>query len=268
MAVIPSALSTTWASLAILGGRVTDVGDHLTIDADIPGHRWAHALSVQNAARVDDARHWLDLARAAFPGIIYPAVGLPAAPDPRRWAQVPCPRFEGVEVEWYPHRWLALSAREVRTTAPLPQGYSIELIESETHWRRFADLPSPGGRDYRRVLTERLRRAHEAGRSATFGAFCGDRLVADGSVLLCPVGDELCGRFADIHTHSDHRGQGLARHLLRRGHEWAARGGAASSVVVADVENEAVSLYRHLGYRDADTAWMVLPRRIHLRPDA
>lgn len=258
---MPLPLSTTWSVLESLGADVSTDGEHLRVAADLPGHRWSKALSVLAPARVNDAEHWIARAAAEFPTVRYPAIGLPARPDAAAWAAVPCPRFGDVDVEWFPHHWVALTAADVTPAHPLGDGYDVVLISEAHQWEQFARLPSPGGPEYQQTWTALKRRRQEEGRAAFFAGMRGEEVVATGGIVLCSLGDRVVARYEDITTQPGHRRRGIASHILAAAHAWAREHGADLSVLVADAEGDAIGTYQRLGFRAADEAWMVLPRR-------
>lgn len=93
-----------------------------------------------------------------------------------------------------------------------------------------------------------------------FAGVHGGRVVSTGGIVLCGVGGERVARFEDIETLPGHRRLGLASHIIAAAHAWATQQGAVKSVLVAEVEGEAIDLYRRIGFTGSDEAWMVLPR--------
>lgn len=257
---LPLPLSTTWAVLESLGATITSDGDALVVSVDVEGHRWCHAVSVLDPARIDEAPHWLARAAQEFPAVTYPAIGLPTRPDREVWRRQPCRPLDGAAVEWWPQHWIALEASTVAPRHALPAGYSVVPIDKEEHWVQFADLPSAGGEEYRQTWTALKRRRQDEGRAMFFAGLHQGRVVATGGIVLCDLGSRQVARFEDIETQPEHRQRGLASHLLAAAHTWAMDHGAGSSVLVGDAEGEAVDLYHHIGFIDSDEAWMVLPR--------
>lgn len=151
VAAMPLPLSTTWAVLASLGASVSSDDGVFVVTADLPGHRWARALSVLDPGRVDEARHWLDRAADEFPTLAHPAIGLPGRPDREVWRQQPCRSVGGTALEWWPQHWMALEAQAVEPVQPLPNGYRVVPVGTPAEWEQFAAIPSAGGEDYQRT---------------------------------------------------------------------------------------------------------------------
>jgi ribosomal protein S18 acetylase RimI-like enzyme len=64
---------------------------------------------------------------------------------------------------------------------------------------------------------------------------------------------ERLARFQDVDTHRDHRRQGLASHLLlAAGHYAHQQLGAATLVIAADPDYQAIGPYRSLGFVDRE----------------
>lgn len=261
LAAMPLPLSTTWAVLGSLGADLTVADGALVVSRDLPGHRWCHAISVLDPARVDEAQHWLERAAREFPDVSRPAIGLPVEPDRELWRRQPCPQLPGMTVEWWPQHWVALEARQVRPVAPLPKDCTVVPFTGDDLWEQFEALPSDGGAQYRRTWVGLKRRRQEAGDAMYFAGVRDGRVVATGGIVLCDLGDHRVARFEDTQTLPGHRRRGLAGHVIAAAHSWAAGRGAASSVLVADAGGEAISLYEQLGFAVTDEAWMVLPRR-------
>lgn len=260
-ASMPLPLSTTWAVLVSLGATVSVVDGALVVSRDLPGHRWCHALSVLDPSRVNEVQYWLAVAAREFPDVARPAIGLPAEPDRELWRQQPCAQLPDLAVEWWPQHWASLEAQTVQPAHDLPDGYAVVPISTDRQWEQFASLPSDGGADYQRIWAGLKRERQETGRAMFFAGVHDGQVVATGGIVLCDLGGHRVARFEDIQTLPEHRRRGLAGHLLAAAHSWAATQGAASSILVADVEGEAIGLYERLGFTVRDQAWMVLPRR-------
>lgn len=259
---LPLPLSTTWAVLESGGARVRRDDEVLVVSADLPGHRWSHAISVLDPGRVDEAARWLARAREEFPETAFPAIGLPARPDRGLWREQPCPASSLGAAEWWPQHWMALEARKVEPHGALPAGYRVIPVATQSQWAQFAGLPSPGGEAYQRTWTELKRRRQETGVAQFFAGICDGEVVGTGGVVLCDLAGRRVARFEDVQTLPAHRRQGLASHVIAAAHAWAAGQGAAMSVIVADAEDEAIDLYHRIGFTDSDEAWMVLPRLV------
>lgn len=96
---------------------------------------------------------------------------------------------------------------------------------------------------------ENYRAMSEAGRGHWFGAFLGDRLVADLGVFS----DAEVGRFQSVETHPDFRRRGICSTLVHAASQHAFEHmGVETLVMVADPEEHAIRIYRDVGFRDAE----------------
>jgi GNAT superfamily N-acetyltransferase len=89
----------------------------------------------------------------------------------------------------------------------------------------------------RRVLSAR-------GDAAFFGAFAGERLVAELGIVRCGS----TARYQDVGTDAAHRRRGLARHLLGVAARWAEERACDRWVIVAAADSDAGRLYRRAGF--------------------
>jgi GNAT superfamily N-acetyltransferase len=95
------------------------------------------------------------------------------------------------------------------------------------------------------------RAAVASGRAAWFGAFVGERLVADCGLYV----EGTLGRFQSVGTAPGFRRQGHARSLVAGATRWGlTRMGAKQLVIVSDEEGPARRVYEGLGYRAAERA--------------
>lgn len=252
---VPIALAarTDLAILQLSGSVVQDRGDHLIIRTPAnPGFHWGNSLFVTDPHRVDDAAHWLSSFAGAFPDAGHRAVGLVTAPsDPRglaAWQEA------GLEIEHED----ALSTSELPALRSLPEGYAVAELRSDDDWRQALDLdlddephdPSDlGQRQFREGRLRARRALATTGHAAFFGAFAGDRLVAELGIVGCGEG---IARYQHVFTARPHRRRGLTSHLLGVAARWASDRGCTRWVIVADAGSDASRLYQACGFADAE----------------
>jgi ribosomal protein S18 acetylase RimI-like enzyme len=129
-------------------------------------------------------------------------------------------------------------------------------LTTDQDWRQAAALGlacNPGGPIMQDFLNRRMvarRQLSADGHGAWFGAFLDRRLVAHLGIFK--AGDDIA-RFQDVETHPDSRRQGLAGTLVYSAAAYALRNLAARTlVIVADPADNAIRLYRSLGFADRE----------------
>ena len=237
---------TDLAILELGGSTVEDRGDHLVVRTPAnPDFHWGNCLLVLDPATVDDAQRWVDAFGQAFPAAGWVSIGLPVLPaDAAAWAR------HGVRLELDE----VLTTRTLPVQTPVPDGYAVRRIDG-ADWehvvaKEMADNARTG--EYETVGHERFVRAmvvtraqlSERGVAAFFGAFRGGRLVADLGIVRC--GSRA--RYQAVGTDPEHRGRGLASHLVGVAAAWAAERGCEEWVIVTASTNPAGRVYRRAGF--------------------
>jgi GNAT superfamily N-acetyltransferase len=237
---------TDLAVLELGGSTVEDRGDHLVVRTPAnPDFHWGNCLLVLDPATVDDAQRWVDVFAGAFPDAGWVSIGLPVLPaDAAAWARLGV-RLELDEV---------LTTRTLPVQTPVPEGYAVRRIDG-ADWERVVDKEMAENArtgEYEPVGHERFVRALVATRAdlserdvaAFFGAFHDGRLVADLGIVRC--GGRA--RYQAVGTEPEHRGHGLASHLLGVAAAWAAGLGCEEWVIVTASTNPAGRVYRRAGF--------------------
>ncbi len=86
-----------------------------------------------------------------------------------------------------------------------------------------------------------------------FAAFEGEAMVGVCMMATYASGKETVAWLRELAVHPNHQRKGIARALAYAGLEWGKTKGATQSFLAADIENTpAISLYRDLGYEQAD----------------
>jgi GNAT superfamily N-acetyltransferase len=243
-------LSPGWATdLAVLehiGSSVEDRGDHLVVRTpQNPDYHWGNCLFVTDEAAVDDAQRWVATFRTSFPDAAWVAIGLVRMPDDAdAWTGL------GLELELDD----VLTTRTLPRLAPLPDGYGVRALTG-SDWelyvaRAMADNDRTGEYDpathepFVRAQMQNRRAMSERDVAAFFGAFAGDVLVADLGIVRCGT----TARYQAVGTDAEHRGRGLASHLLGVAARWAAGRGCDRWVIVTEATNSAGRVYRSVGF--------------------
>ncbi|HEY2264152.1 MAG TPA: GNAT family N-acetyltransferase [Streptosporangiaceae bacterium] len=229
------------------GAEVTDRGDCLVIRTpDNPAFWWGNFLLT--GAWPQEGDGWLARFAAEFPAAKHVAIGVdvaaPAGPLP--------PEFASLEPEYS----TVLTCTDIHAPRHVSTGAQLRPLESDQDWRQSVELnmrsygeEEPTDFQYRRAADRR--RMVQAGRAAWFGAFDGDRLVAQ--LGICDCGSGLA-RYQDVETEPAARRRGLAGTLVWHAGQFAReRFGADTLVIVADPAEGAIRVYRDCGFADAQT---------------
>jgi GNAT superfamily N-acetyltransferase len=237
--------STHVAVLTLSGSSVDDRGDHLVVRTPAnPTYHWGNFVLVTDPAAADDADRWVQVFGATFPVATWVAIGLPRMPDePRAWAayELDLEVDEVLVASTLPHQTMRPGSFSVRrlTGDDWEQDRALAVAENE----RTGD----GGTDtytaFVRARSEAKRAVSDRDVAAYFGAFADGVLVASLGIVRC--GD--AARYQDVLTGADHRGRGLASHLLGVAARWAASYGCDRWVIVTEATNPAGRVYQRIG---------------------
>ena len=155
-------------------------------------------------------------------------------------------------------RSVVLTRREPPAPDSPPPGIEARILVSDSDWQqavacqvacRDQGFDEQAYRDFRTRSMARYRRMADAGRGGWFGAFSGDRLVADLGVFH---GGGL-GRYQSVETQPEFRRRGIAGYLVRvAGHHAMVEHRLHSLVIVAEEASDAARLYHALGFRHAE----------------
>lgn len=264
---LPAGWLTDVAILRLSGAHVVDGGDHLVVSSpDNPGFHWGNFVLVTDPRACDDAPRWVEVFRAAFPGAPHMCIGLPAEPDPGPWAALD----------------LTVGCDEVLSTVALPEqrpapaGYSIDQLVTPGQWSAAAAADvadnartgeQPDDSSYREFALARHRswaELSDRGVAAFFGAFLGDQCVSDLGIVLCGADAQgrVLARYQSVLTAFDHRGRGLAGHLVGAAAQWAGERGAQHWVIATEPDSPAGRLYRSLGFAPDTQSWQAERRHV------
>jgi len=248
----PPGWATDLAILEHTGSVVEDHDDHLVVrTAANPDFHWGNFLLVTDDEAVDDADRWVTAFRAAHPEATWVAIGLPRMPVAGdAWLA------HGIELELED----VLSTKTLPRRTPLPEGYTVRRFTGRDWDQDLARAIAENdhAREEDPVSFLRFARGQLQARQdlsardvgAWFGAFADGALVADLGIVRCGA----TARYQDVTTDEEHRGCGLASHLLGVAAQWAADRGCEQWVIVTGATNPAGRVYRRLGFEpDAGT---------------
>lgn len=246
MPTLTPGFATDVAILELGGSTVEHRGDHTVVRSPHnPDFHWGNCLLVLDDASVDDATRWLDTFKTAFPIATWVSIGLPVMPTATQaWTD------RGVVLDLDE----VLTTRELPRRAPLPTGYVVRQLAGDDWEQAVAKDMADNARtdQYEPVGHERFVRAtvrtrselSDRGAAAFFGAFHDGVLVADLGIVRCGT----IARYQAVGTEPEHRGRGLASHLLGIAAQWSAERGCDQWVIVTSATNPAGRVYRRAGF--------------------
>jgi ribosomal protein S18 acetylase RimI-like enzyme len=255
--VVASIRSLGWrTSLALLqstGSTITDRGDHLVVRTESnPGFWWGSFLLLREPPAADQVPEWVVRFEATFPQAAHRAFGLD---DPTASGEA----FAGFAALGYEvERSSVMTAGSVDHPQRAPVGATCRPLVDDDDWAQHVGLsltvyPTEEGEDGRAFVEVRAavrRRAVAAGAGFWVGAFVDGRLVSQLGVLRAGGG---LGRYQDVETHPDFRRRGLAGTLVAQaGETMLDAEGVHTLVMVADPDDEAIRLYRSLGFVESE----------------
>ncbi|GLP75287.1 hypothetical protein TUM20983_23970 [Mycobacterium antarcticum] len=223
--------------LAHMGSTVEDRGDHLVVRTPRnPDFHWGNCIFVTDSQAVDDADRWVRTFRSAVPDADWIAIGLAQMPaNPQAWATC------GLELEL--DDVLATAVLPKQTTPPV--GYDVHALVG-ADWEQVITRAVSEGTHERfataRANAQRDLVDHEVAQFV--GAFFESRLVAELGIVDCGG----TARYQNVGTALEHRGRGIASHLLGVAASWAASRGCTEWVIVTEAVNPAGRVYRRAGF--------------------
>ncbi len=239
--------------LRLAGTTVVDRGDHLVVST--AGNRdfwWGNFLLLRERPSAREASAWVRRFEAELPWATHRAFGLddPEAPADALSSLAAL----GLQVE----RNTVMTAKVILATGHEPPDAIIRPLVNDNDWAQHVELGLLINYDagdatdqaFAHARATAHRRIVEAGSGVWVGAFVNGRLVSQLGLLVAGRG---LGRYQDVETHPDFRRQGMAGALIT----YAAgivltSPDVATLVMVADPDDEAISLYRSLGFTTSE----------------
>ncbi|QRN99140.1 GNAT family N-acetyltransferase [Archangium violaceum] len=233
-------------------GQVVDRGPYLVVRTPAnPTFYWGNYLIFDAPPGERDFPRWMDLFVEELgrpPQVRHVLFGWSGG-EPSAAALAPFTR-EGFElsedlvlatsaVHAPPHPNTEATFRPLETDAEWAEALEHQVLMREPH---FDEAPY---RDFKARQLARYRRMADAGRGAWFGAFLGERLVAD----LGLFHEGPLARYQSVETHPDFRRRGLCGTLVWRAAEYAREHwGVKQWVIVAVSDGPATSIYTSVGF--------------------
>ncbi|WP_432173005.1 GNAT family N-acetyltransferase [Streptomyces sp. Tue6028] len=234
------------------GSVVTDHGRHLVVRTPAnPGFHWGNFLLFESPPQRGDASRWSASFEAEFPEAKYRAFGVDGV------AGSVGDRTEHQALGVTAEVNTVLTADRLVSSGAAPQA-DVRLLTRDDEWRQVLELhfacyglPSDSdGRHFAERQVAGYRSLCEAGHGSWAGAFVEDRLCAGAGLFADASG---LARFQNVATHPDFRRRGLASAVIRHAAQRARLpADIRRLVIVADPDDDAIRLYRALGFMDAE----------------
>ncbi len=255
MNVTSLGLRTDLALLKLGGTVVEDRGDHLVVRSPHnPTHYWGNFLLLREVPPPEDTDRWLERFTATFPAARHLAFGFDGTSG--RVTDLPGFAHAGLHVE----AQTVMCAETVHLPPRPNREATYRALSSDADWAQSVELrvacddrgyDNAVFVDFARRKATTQREMAEAGHGGCFGAFIGDRLVAQMGLYAASPG---LARFQSVETHPDFRGRGIAgtlvHHVSRYGFEELQ---ARTLVMVADPDYLAIRVYRSVGFTDRES---------------
>jgi ribosomal protein S18 acetylase RimI-like enzyme len=234
------------------GSVVIDRGPYVVVRTSAnPGFRWGNYLLFPRPPRPGDEARWSALFEAEFPKASHQAFGVDGTAG--ETGDPVAHRALGVTAEVN----TVLTAQRLVAPRTVPDA-EIRALAGSDDWAQALELhvacygvPSDAET---RLFTERqvagYRYLCEAGYGRWIGAFVDGRLRAAAGLFTLGFG---LARFQNVQAHPDFRRRGLASAVLLHAGRQALDGARVHTlVIVADPDEDAIRLYRSLGFTDTE----------------
>lgn len=245
---------TDLALLTMSGSEVHDHGTHLVVRTPAnPTYYWGNFLLLPHLPAPGGVREVLDVFDDEFPDARHYAIGVDGTDDQREQAVA---LFDGTGLEATSAS--VMTATQVAAPARPHGSAEVRTLASDDDWQQRAELTvavsadeaGPGLEAFARGKVEQERALVAAGHGERYGAFVDGRLLSSAGIFRTEPG---LARFQSVETHPEARRQGLAGTVV---HAAARHGldrlGATTLVIVADPEDDAIRIYRGLGFAETE----------------
>jgi ribosomal protein S18 acetylase RimI-like enzyme len=245
---------TSLSLLQRAGSAVVDHGDHVVVStAENPGFWWGNFLLLRHRPSVDQVPAWVARFEAELPWADHRAFGLDDS-------HAPSEAFSAfADLGYLVERNAVLTATgSVPRTSHRAADATYRPLEGDSDWAQHLELSLivyPGSEDapassFAHERAKARRRVVEAGGGVWVGAFVEGQLVSQLGVIRAGRG---LGRYQDVETHPGFRRRGLAGTLVGLAGNLALASPAITTLVmVADPDDEAIRLYRSLGFTESE----------------
>ncbi len=237
-------------------GEIIDRGDYLVLRTPTnPTFYWGNFLLFSQPPREGDFREWRYIFAqeiGAPPEVEHQVFGWDS-PEGELGVVQPF-----LQAGFRPVRYVVLTSSEPCRPARPADLVSIRALKTAAEWEQAIDnqvvcrepeFEEGGYRVFRERQMDRYRKMVASGLGDWFGAFVGQRLVAD----LGLFHDESLGRFQSVQTHPDFRRHGIAGTLIFEASRQArAAYDLHTLVIVAEQVSSPARLYESLGFEPTE----------------
>jgi ribosomal protein S18 acetylase RimI-like enzyme len=245
--------------LAILNfeGRVEDRGDYFLAETpDNPGYYWGNLLIMKRPPGAGDLSRWTDLFKTSFahqPLVKHITFGWDS-PEGDAGDIEPF-KAAGFEAE----ETVVLTARTSDIQRPPRMNSEIQVrpLVSDSDWAAATEnqvlcrkkvLKLDSYLPFKQKQMTKYRRMAEAGLGNWFGAFLGEKLIAECGLFTF----NGVGRYQAVGTHPDFRRRGICGALIYHSAREAFKNGAQTLVMAAEPEYHAARIYKLVGFKETE----------------
>lgn len=237
-------------------GQIVDRGHYLVIRSPAnPTYYWGNYLLFSRPPQEGDYRTWRDLFARE--------IGGPPEVEHQTFGWDSPEGDEGVVQPFLQEGFrvvqsVVMASAQLRPPARPSTLVSIRALKSEAEWEqaiqnqvlcREPEFEETEYQVFRRRQMDLYRRMAESELGDWFGAFVGQRLVADLGIFK----REGVGRFQSVETHPEFRRQGIGGTLVfEAGRQAMAKHDLDTLVIVAEEESSAARLYESVGFQPVE----------------
>ncbi len=217
-----------------------------------PTFHWGNFLHFHAPPKPGDESLWREAFAREFPDVSHEAIGWESAtPETDDLSEFVA---AGMEREICS----VMTATSVSSPVHFNADVTVRVLASESDWAqvlenqilcRDDEYEETGYRTYKERAMNEYRRLQELGRGAWFGAFLGEKLVADCGLFF----KNNLGRFQSVGTHLNFRRRGICGTLV---HTVARHGfdvwNLETLVIVAEDSEPAGRIYSSLGFQTTE----------------
>jgi ribosomal protein S18 acetylase RimI-like enzyme len=239
-------------------GRITDRADYLVAETPTnPGYYWGNFLLFARPPQLGDFARWQEIFRHEFahePRVRHVALAWDSPEGEMGFVQPFIDAGFGLE------QGVVLVTDRVVPPPKLNREIQIRPLSTDAEWEQALEcqvLSRGEGHEreeytvFKRAQLAQRRRMAQAGLGQWFGAFLGERLVADLGVYR----DGDLARYQSVGTHPDFRRQGICGTLVYEAARFALeRMGVRELVMLADEHYHAARIYESVGFKPVEKA--------------
>jgi ribosomal protein S18 acetylase RimI-like enzyme len=238
-------------------GKITDRGDYLVIQTPKnPEFYWGNFLLFSQPPQAVDIEQWRTLFKRE--------IGGPPEVEHQVFGWDSPSGEEGdirpfIQAEFRPTRDIVMTSSAPHIPARPCSEIQVRALEDDGDWAqalentitcREPDFEESDHRIFKQKQMERYRMMAASGLGDWYGAFIGERLVADLGIFH----DNEVARYQNVETHPDFRRRGIAGTMVYEASRQAIdKYDLETLVIVAEEGSNAARLYQSLGFQQTET---------------